>query len=60
MKKTLCLFLALILIFFTGCTTTGGSGSSQSETVNGSEGHVHEYSLVKPKSPTCTEKGNSI
>ena len=60
MKKTLCLFLALILICFTGCTTTGGNGSSQSETVNGSEGHVHEYSLVKPKSPTCTEKGNSI
>lgn len=53
MRKIFCFLLAITLFCsVAGCKSDGNKTTKES--------HVHEYTLVKPQKPTCTEKGNSV
>lgn len=56
MKKRLCILLSIIMLgCFSGCKTN--ENTQNGGATDGT--HTHEYTLVLPKKPTCTEKGNS-
>lgn len=60
MKKTMSFITAIVCAFATvGCSSSVEPDDLGGNIDGGSE-HVHEYTFVKAKSPTCTENGYSL